>query len=300
MLNITLLGVGIMGSGMARSLLRARFPLTVYNRTRAKAEPLAAQGARIAATPREAAAGADVVIGMVGDDEASRAIWLGDEGALAGARPDAVLVECSTLSPAWVRELAGLMAVRGLAFLDSPVTGSKDAAEAGELRLLVGGAGEALERARPALEAISQRIVHLGPNGSGAIMKLINNLMIAVQTVALAEGLVLAERAGLDLQQVVPLLINGAPGSPIVKGKAARMAAGDYGDPQFTLRWMRKDAGYALRMADDFGVPMPTLASAHEVYQSARNLGLDEADFAAVAEVLRRQTAFDRQSVQKI
>ena len=290
MQNITLLGLGVMGSGMAQNLLRAGFPLTVYNRTRSKAEPLAAKGARVATTPREAAAEAAIIIGMLGDDEASRAIWLGDDGALAGAQPGAVLVECSTLSLAWVRELAGLAAERGLAFLDSPVTGSKDAAEAGELRLMVGGDAAVLERVRPALEAVSRRIDLYGPTGSGALVKLINNLMGAVQAVVLAEGLALAEQAGLNMEQVLALIINGAPGSPLVKGKAARMAHHDYGDTQFALKWMHKDATYALRAAAEYGVPMPTVAIAREVYQIARNLGYDDADFASVSEALRRGT----------
>jgi 3-hydroxyisobutyrate dehydrogenase len=214
-------------------------------------------------------------------------MWLGEDGALAGAEPGAVLIECSTLSIAWVRELAALAAARGLEFLDSPVSGSKDAAEAGELKLMVGGDAAALERARPALDAISQRISHFGPTGAGAVIKLVNNMMGAVQTVALAEGLLLAERAGLDMAEVVPFIINGAPGSPIVKGKAARMVARDYEDTQFALKWMHKDAGYALRAADEHGVPMPTLAASREVYRLARNLGLDDADFAAVVEALR-------------
>jgi 3-hydroxyisobutyrate dehydrogenase len=289
MQTAALLGLGTMGAGMAHNLLKAGFPLAVYNRTRAKAEPFAAQGARVADTPRDAAQGADVVASMVGDDDASRAIWLGAAGALAGAAAGAVLVECSTLSIGWVRELAGLAAARDLAFLDAPVAGSKDAAAAGELRLMVGGDAAALEQARPALEAISQRIFHFGPTGSGALMKLVNNLMGAVQAAALAEGLALAERGGLDMEQVVPFIINGAPGSPIVKGKAARMVARDYGDTQFALKWMHKDTTYALRAADELGAPMPTLAAAREVYRLARNLGLDEADFAAVVEALRVQ-----------
>ena len=175
--KVGLLGLGIMGNGMAQSLLKAGFPLTVYNRTRSKAEPLASKGARVVATPREAAASADIVIAMVGDDAASRAIWLGNDGALGGAKPDTIVVECSTLSLEWVRELAGLASERKLDFLDSPVTGSKDAAAAGELKLMVGGDAAALDRARPALEAVSQRIVHFGPVGAGATMKLINNLM---------------------------------------------------------------------------------------------------------------------------
>jgi 3-hydroxyisobutyrate dehydrogenase len=288
MQTVALLGLGVMGSGMAQNLLKAGFPLSVYNRTPAKAEALAAKGARVAPTPKAAAGEAEVIVCMVGDDAASRAIWLGEEGALAGAKPGSILVESSTLSLDWVRELAQLAAQRGLAFLDSPVTGSKDAAEAGELRLLVGGDAAVLERARGVLEAVSRRIDHFGPTGSGALVKLINNLMGSVQAVVLAEGLVLAERAGLDMEQVVGLIINGAPGSPLVKGKAARMAHRDYDDTQFALKWMHKDATYALRAADEFGVPMPTLASAREVYRIARGLGLDDADFAAVAEALRR------------
>jgi len=289
MQTVALLGLGVMGSGMAQNLLKAGFSLTVYNRTRAKAEPLAAKGARVAETPKETVSAAQVILSMVGDDTASRAMWLGENGALAGAKPDTVLVECSTLSLDWVRELAGLAASHNLAFLDSPVTGSKDAAEAGELRLLVGGDAAVLERVRPVLEAVSRRIDLFGPTGSGALVKLINNLMGGVQAVVLAEGLALAERAGLDMEQVVSFIINGAPGSPIVKGKAARMAARDYADTQFALKWMHKDTTYALRAADEFGVPMPTVAVAREVYRMARNLGLGEADFAAVIEALRRE-----------
>ena len=291
MQSVALLGLGIMGTGMAQNLLKAGFPLTVYNRTRAKADTLKEQGARVADSPREAASRAQVVLSMVGDDIASRAMWLGAEGALAGAQPGATVIECSTLSLEWVRELAQLAEDRNLAFLDSPVTGSKDAAAAGELRLLVGGNAAVLEQARPVLEAVSRRLDLYGPTGSGALAKLINNLMGAVQVVALAEGLALAERAGLDMEQVLSLIINGAPGSPIVKGKAARMANSDYDDTQFALRWMHKDATYALRAADDFGAPMPTVAAAREVYRMARNLGLDDADFAAVIEALRHHAS---------
>jgi 3-hydroxyisobutyrate dehydrogenase len=288
MQNVALLGLGIMGNGMARNLLKAGFTLSVYNRTRAKAEPLAALGATVADSPREAAAAADIVIAMVGDDQASRAIWLGAGGALAVARSGAVLIECSTLSIEWVRELAGRCAELGIDFLDAPVTGSKDAAESGALKLMVGGEAAALERARPVLEALSTQVIHFGPSGAGALIKLINNLMVAAQIAALAEGLNLAEQGGLNMGQVVPFLINAGPGSPVVKGKAALIAAHDYTDTQFALRWMHKDATYALRAAEEFGVPMPTLAAARELYRLARNLGLDEQDFASVAEALRQ------------
>src|SRR5215831_5878176 len=163
--NVAILGLGIMGGGMADNLLKAGFPLSVYNRTRAKAEPFAARGARVAATPCQAANEADVILSMIGDDEASRNMWLGDDGALAGAKSGAILVECSTLTPDWVRDLAKQAADRGMQFLDSPVLGSKPAAASGTLRLLVGGEAGVLESARPVLSAISNDIVHLGPVG---------------------------------------------------------------------------------------------------------------------------------------
>jgi len=296
MQNVALLGLGIMGNGIARNLLKAGFPLTVYNRTRAKAEPLAALGATVADSPRDAAVDADIVIAMVGDDQASQAVWLGEPstgsersgGALAVAPAKAVLVECSTLSLAWVRELAGRCAALGLDFLDAPVTGSKEAAEAGELKLMVGGEAAALERARPALESISTQLIHFGPSGAGALIKLINNLMIATQVAVLAEGLNLAAQGDLDMAQVVPFLINAGPASPVVKAKAPLMAARNY-DAQFALKWMHKDATYALRAADEYGVPMPTLAAAREVYQLAKGLGYGDNDFAAVFEALRQK-----------
>jgi 3-hydroxyisobutyrate dehydrogenase len=289
--TVALLGLGVMGAGMGQNLLKAGFRLTVYNRTREKAAALAANGARVAETPQDAVRDAQVIVSMVGDDTASQAVWLGENGALAGAQPGAIAIECSTLSLAWVRELAGLAAGRDLRFLDSPVTGSKDAAEAGELRLLVGGDADVLERARPVLEAVSRRIDLYGPTGSGALVKLINNLMGGVQAVVLAEGLALAERAGLDMEQVLSLIINGAPGSPLVKGKAARMVGRDYADTQFALKWMHKDATYALRAADELGAPMPTLAVAREVYRLARNLGYGDSDFASVIEAVRQSNA---------
>ena len=285
MQRVALLGLGIMGSGMAHNLVRAGFELMVYNRSREKTQPLAEAGAQVATTPREAAQAADVVIGMVADDAASRALWLGDDGALASIQPGAVVIESSTLTTTWVRELAELVQARGCEFLDAPVTGSKPVAESGELGFLVGGEAETLERARPVLEAMGRRISHLGPAGSGATMKLINNLLGGVQIAVLAEGLRLAEQAGLNMEHVLPLLINGAPGSPIVKGKAARIVARDY-STHFALRLMHKDLTYALDEAARLTVPLPTVAAAREVYRLAMARGHGDEDFCAVGEAL--------------
>ena len=261
--------------------------MTVYNRSPARVEQLGAAGARVAATPQAATGDAGMVIAAVANDEASEAVWLGQAGALQAARPDATLVECSTISSAWVGRLAATVQERGVQFLDAPVLGSKEAAQAGELRLLVGGDPAALERVRDVLAAFSAEVHHLGPVGAGTQMKLINNAMVAAQIVALAEGLVIAERAGLNLEQVVHLLSNGAPGSPAVRGRAARMAARDYQDVHFALRWMHKDAVYGIAEGARYGVSMGTVVAARETFQAALDQGLGDLDFSAVVEALR-------------
>ena len=244
--RVALIGLGLMGSGMARRLLGAGFPLTVYNRNRERAAPLAAEGAHVAASPREAAARADVVLSMVADDAASRAVWLGEHGALAGAARGAVLVESQHAHGRLDRELAREAAARGCELLDAPVTGSKPHAASGELVFLVGGSAAALETARPALTAMSRAIVHVGATGSGALLKLINNFMCGVQAASLAEALALIERSGLDRAKALEVLTTGAPGSPLVKTLSARMTARDY-TPNFLLRLMAKDLTYAHR-----------------------------------------------------
>ena len=176
-----ILGLGIMGSGMAGRLLSADFPLAVYNRNRERCIPFAGAGAIIAASPGEAASGAQIVLSMVANDVASREVWLGENGALSGARPGSLLIESSTLSVGWVKELAAAAAQRGCRFLDAPVTGTKPHAASGQLLFLVGGSADALEAARPVFSALGRDVFHLGPIGSGAIMKLINNFICGVQ-----------------------------------------------------------------------------------------------------------------------
>jgi 3-hydroxyisobutyrate dehydrogenase len=288
MTHVALLGLGIMGGGMAGSLLRKGFTLTVYNRTRAKAEPLAAQGARVADSPRQAADGADVIIAMVGDDNASRAVWLGNEGALDAAKPGTVLVECSTLSPDWVREWAALAAAHGCACLDAPVGGSKEAAANGQLRLFVGGEAAVVEGVRPVLEAFSAEISLLGENGAGATWKLINNMMIAAQMTALAEAVALAEASGLNMEQVNQLILNGAGASGIVRGKLPRMMQRRYDDTEFSLRWMHKDVEYALGLAETFGVRLFSVGAAQAVFARGLSRNLGDLDFAAVVEAVRK------------
>jgi 3-hydroxyisobutyrate dehydrogenase len=287
-MKVTLFGLGIMGSGIAGNLLKHGFDLTIYNRTREKAEAFAHQGAKAAGTPREAAQNADMIISIVGDDQASRDVWLDDNGGLAGLRAGAVVVESSTISPEWVRELAQLVQERGGAFLDSPVAGSKQAAADGKLVLLIGGDTDVIQKVQPVFEAISQRQAHLGPVGSGATWKLINNMMVAVHVAAVAEAIAISEAAGLDLKQVQSLIENGAANSSIVKGKLPFMLERNYDDPSFALKWMRKDASYATQLAAAYGIDAATADAAAKLFESAEAQGLGDQDFAAVVEVLRR------------
>lgn len=283
MQRVALLGLGTMGAGMAANWLAKGFGLTVWNRTRARTQALADKGARVATTPREAAEGADCVFAMVADDAASRAVWLGDDGALAGAKTGAVVVESSTLTPDWVRELAGHARAKGCAFLDAPVGGSRQAAASGELRFFVGGDAATLDKARPALIAIGSKIDLLGPAGAGATWKLINNQLIAAQVAALGEALDVARKAGFRPVQISSLILNGAASSPIVKMKLPSMLNGDYDEPDFALSLMLKDARYAAALAQSLGAPADLVSSAVKAFARAEAKGLGAKDIAAVA-----------------
>jgi 3-hydroxyisobutyrate dehydrogenase len=285
-MTVAFLGLGVMGSGMAGRLVATGSSVVVWNRRRERAEPIVAQGARLAASPREAAAGAQAVVSMVADDGASRAVWLGPDGALAGVSAGTLLIESSTISPGWCEELASAAAAKGCLFLDAPVTGSKTQAASGELRFLVGGSLEALEQARPVLQAMGRETVHLGPTGAGARMKLINNFVCGIQAAALAEAVALIEGVGLDPATALSILANGAPGSPLVNAVGPRMTRSDY-TVNFALALMHKDLSYSIAEAERAGVPLRTAERARELYATAIAQGLAESDFSAIVEPLR-------------
>lgn len=284
--NVTLCGLGTMGSGMAQNLLEAGYPLTVYNRSSEKTEPFAEQGADVASSPREGAEGADILISMVADDAASRAVWLGEDGALEGASPDALLIESSTLTVGWVRDLADAVSERGHDLLDAPVTGSKDAAASGALKFLVGGSEAAFDRARPVLESMSESIVHMGPTGSGALIKLINNFLCGVQAASLAEAVGWIEKSGLNRERALDVLREGAPGSPLLKTLSKRMEDQDYA-PRFFLRLMVKDLSYALEEGEREHLSLATAAAARSVYERGVESGQGDEDLSAVVEQFR-------------
>jgi 3-hydroxyisobutyrate dehydrogenase len=280
-----------MGSGMATRLLATGHTVTVYNRTAARAEPLVRAGARLARTPREAALGAEAIVSMAADDEASRAFWLGSEGALAAdPAAGAFAVECSTLSHGWVLELSAAAAAKGLRYIDAPVTGMPSAAAAGALTLLVGAGSEDLQACRPLLEALSERVIHFGAVGTGTAYKLIVNLLGAVQIASAAESMAIAERAGLDLAVVAEAIASGQAASPQVVRNTRRIVEGNHDqDVLFTPTLRLKDVRYALELARTLGVGSPFGALAGGIFQQLIDLGHAHANESKVVEVSRRQ-----------
>jgi len=285
--SVAFLGLGTMGRGMAANLMKAGLPLTVWNRNRAKAEPLARMGATVAASPAQAAKDAGVVVAMLADDAASRAAWLGEHGALAAMPSGSIVVECSTLSPDWIGELHDAATHRDLRMAEAPVTGSRMQAESGQLIFLVGTDEDTMASISPVLQCMSKEILHLGPVGSGAQLKLINNFLCAVQVASFAEALVWMEQTGLRLETALDFLKRGAPGSGILSAMSERMTQRTY-EVNFLLRLMAKDQRYAHAAASQMGVDASMASSALKLFEQAEEQGLGEKDMSAVVEVVRR------------
>jgi 3-hydroxyisobutyrate dehydrogenase len=278
-------GLGAMGGRMARRLLDAGYTLYGYNRTAAKAADLVRAGMTLTPSPRDVAERADVVFTMVTDDTALEAVTRPPEGLLAGWRPGAILVEMSTVSPAVVERLAAAVAARSGALLDAPVSGSPATLEAGQLSFMVGGDPAALERARPYLEAIGPTITHVGPVGLAKSMKIAVNLGLAVQMLAFAEAVALAEKAGVDRARAVEVLLKSVIASPMVKYRGP-FVLGMPEEALFDVDMIQKDLRLALDMARASGVALPSVSLTHELLTAAKGLGLAKYDFAVVFDVI--------------
>jgi 3-hydroxyisobutyrate dehydrogenase len=291
--RVAMLGLGTMGLGMAGRLAHAGFPLAVWNRTASRADSLRSSGARVATTPRDAARDATCVISMLSDDAASRAVWLGENGALAGLAPGALLIESSTISPVWVRELGAAARASGSALVDAPVTGSRTHAASGELKFLVGGDAKDVERATPILKTMGTEITHVGPLGSGVTLKLVNNFLCGVQAAAFGEALALLDKTGIDLEKAVQALVNGAPGSGLVKNVAARVAAHDT-SVHFYLGLMQKDLTYAVEEGRRHSLGLRTAALARDLFRAAAENGFASSDLSTITEYLRGRSPESR------
>ena len=288
MTKVAFIGLGRRGHGMAGRYLDAGFTVAVFNRSKAKAEDLIARGARWASSPAEAADGAEAVATMVVDDEASRHVWFGKDGAAAGMKPGTLAIECSTVSHQHALDMARELRGRGLIYIDCPVTGLPEAARTGKLTLLVGADAADLERAKPYLAPIGNVVRHFGAVGTGTVFKLINNLMGAVQIASLAEGVAMAEQAGLDMNLVAEAMASGAVASPQVIRHSKRMVARDFSGASFTAALRHKDAAYAVKLAESLLADAPLVGrAAVEAYARAKVHAPDE-DEGRMIEIVSR------------
>ncbi len=287
-MRIGFIGLGTMGAPMAARLLAAGFDVSVHNRTREREEPLAALGAKRAASPKSCAQDSDVVFTMVSDTPDVQAVVTGDHGAIEGLAEGSVLVDMSTISPATTRRLAAALAQRGVQMLDAPVSGGSEGARNGTLSIMVGGDAVALERVRPVLEHLGRTITHVGPVGSGQVAKAVNQVIIAGTYAAVAEGMALAMAAGIDTDAALTALGGGAAGSWVLANRARNMLAGDY-PLGFRTRLHRKDLGIALASARELGVSMPVAAYVEQVETSLVARGFGDEDVSNVARVVREQ-----------
>ena len=278
---IGFIGLGLMGRPMAANLLKAGFAVTVWNRTASRIGPLVAQGAKAAASPREAAGAADVLITIVSDPPALEHVLWGQQGALAGLRKGSTLIDSSTVSPALARRVAASCAERGIECLDAPVTGGTWGAEKGELVFRIGGPAETLARVEPVLQPMAKRWFHIGPHGAGQTVKLAMNLLLALEVDALAEALALATAGGVPGEKLVEVMQSSMGRAPVLDVKAPLLLKHEY-PPSFPLRLMHKDLTLALELAKQLGVPLPAGAAAREAYDAVLRAAREDLDYAAV------------------
>jgi 2-hydroxy-3-oxopropionate reductase len=279
---VGLIGLGLMGKPMGRNLLKAGFPLVVWNRTKERADDLVREGAKWAATPRDTASQADVLITIVSDPPAVEQVLWGEAGAFEGLRRGSVYIDSSTVSPDLARRAAGACSERGVAYLDAPVTGGTWGAEKGELVFMIGGKQETLDRVKPVLEAVGKRFLLLGPNGAGQTVKLAMNLLLALQVEALAESLAIVTKAGLPGERLIEVMQSSMARAAVLDVKAPYMLKNDY-PPSFPLRLMHKDVRLAVELAKKEGVRLPAGEAAYATYSAVKDAAKEDLDYAAVA-----------------
>jgi 3-hydroxyisobutyrate dehydrogenase len=290
--NVAFLGLGTMGAAMAANLARARFPLTAWNRTPGRAPELPDLGVKMAETPAAAVADADIAVVCVSDTPDVEAILFGPSGVIEGARPGALIIDCSTIAPSASWDFAARLRERGFAMVDAPVSGGSEGAQKATLTIFVGGDAEDVERARPVLAAMGKTITHVGPIGAGQAVKAVNQVILAGTYLGVAEGIVLAIKAGLDVEQVAGALGGGAAQSWVLANRSGRMLANDY-PLGFKVELHRKDLGIALDLAAQLGAVLPVTALAAQLETGLIAGGHGEDDMSALARAIRALSALD-------
>jgi 2-hydroxy-3-oxopropionate reductase len=285
--RVGFMGLGIMGGGMSRNLLAAGFPLTVYNRSPERMRPLAEAGAATAASPAELAAASDVVIVCVSDTPDVEAVLLGEQGVVHGARPGSLVIDMSTISPRATRAIAGQLAERSIAMIDAPVSGGSEGAAKGTLSIMVGGADDDVRRATPYLEAMGKTITHVGPIGAGQSCKLVNQILVVVTMLGVAEALVFAQAGGLHLERALKAVEGGAGGSWMLSNRGSQAIRRDW-RPGFTIDLQQKDLRLVLETADEVGVPVLATATVFQLYRTLQREGLGGEGNHALVKALER------------
>ena len=285
MQRIGFVGIGLMGQQMSRRLLAAGFPVTVWNRTKARAADLLAAGAIWGESPRALAEASDVAIVMVTDSAASEAVICGPQGVLAGAHPGLTLIDMGSVAPETSRAMAERARAKGVPMLDAPVTGNPKVASEGKLGIMVGGPRETFDACLPIFQAMGVKIIHVGENGKGTTLKLINNLIMGVAIQAVAEALVLAQKAGIDPAKVQEITSVGGARTGAMETRGRRMIMHDF-SPHFSANNMYKDLSTALKLADEVGASLPATSIAREMLRAVKSQGKGELDSCAVLTVI--------------
>lgn len=284
MKKIAFIGLGTMGTPMASNLIRQGYEVTVYNRTFTKTEQLVHEGASAASSPREATENADVVITMVSDDASIIAVYEGEEGIIQALRPGMSVIDCSTISPALVQKIAKKIEALECSFLDAPVTGSSPAAISGTLVFMVGGTVEAVAQEQDIFDTLGQKVLHMGPNGSGAIAKLAHNTIVGINNLALAEGFAIAAKSGLPPDAFLELVQLGSAGSKAAELKGQKIIDHNFTN-QFSLQLMLKDLKLASSLTDQSSIPSPMLSLAKSLFQAGQTQGFGEEDLSSVVKI---------------
>ncbi len=290
--RVGFVGLGIMGQGMARNLLKAGFQVKVWNRTASKMEPLVAEGAQASTTPAEVAANSDIVVTCVSDTPDVEAVILGENGIIQGAHPGLLVIDCSTISPQATRDVAAQLAAKGVQMLDAPVSGGSEGAAKGTLTIMVGGADADYERALPVFRAMGKTITHIGPIGTGQIVKLVNQILVVGNCLAMCEALLLAQAGGVDLQKTYDAISQGAAGSWMFTNRAPQIIRRDW-RPGFMISLQQKDLRLVLDAADELGVPLPGTSLIFNLYRTLEARGLSAEGNHGLIKALENLAGFE-------
>ncbi len=290
--KVGFIGLGIMGRGMANNLLKAGFKVRVWNRTASRMEPLVEAGAEAGSSPADVAAHSDIIVTCVSDTPDVERVLLGEDGVIHGAKPGSLVIDCSTISPQATKEFAAKLAEKGIHMLDAPVSGGSEGAAKGTLSIMVGGDEDQFQRALPVLQAMGKTITHIGPIGSGQTVKLVNQVLVVGNCLAMCEALLLAQAGGVDLQKTYEAISQGAAGSWMFTNRGPQIMKRDW-RPGFTIALQQKDLRLVLDAADELGVPLLGTSTIFNLYRTLEARGLEEEGNHALIKALENLAGFE-------